>query len=169
MLYSLQVVDSPRSPSFTYDKDVCQFALHLPKVTDFHRKEFYEAFKDALLTVFDDKAASELEEDWGQIHQAEVSKTATPPAARLGSRLPPALQVPAYLPSLASLPRPEELMAAPPYHIIVHGSGGSELQVQGTHSPSLELMKEYLTKWCRVNPNRSDGVSRVCGQLCHVM
>ena len=56
-----------------------------------------------------------------------------------------------YLPSLESLPRPDELFLHPPYHLIVADYGHKKIVVQGSHSPSLHLLGEYMKRWCRLN------------------
>lgn len=63
-----------------------------------------------------------------------------------------------FLPDAMTLPSPNELLLKPPYHLIVH-VGQREVEIQGSHSPSLVLLSEYLKRWCRVNHHDTRTVS----------
>lgn len=58
---------------------------------------------------------------------------------------------PEFLPSVDTLPRPEDLLLQPPYHLILTGRYGSELEIQCSHGPSLQLLSDYLKKWTKQN------------------
>ncbi|KAL8820736.1 MAG: hypothetical protein Q9191_007455, partial [Dirinaria sp. TL-2023a] len=61
----------------------------------------------------------------------------------------------AALPSVTSLARPESLFATrAPYHMILQVLHNS-IRVQGSHQPSLQLLKEYFSKYARVDRNNS--------------
>ncbi|OAR03014.1 hypothetical protein LLEC1_06070 [Akanthomyces lecanii] len=60
-----------------------------------------------------------------------------------------------FLPMLNDVPRPDVLQLQPPYRLIVYDRG-SCIEVQCSHSPSLELLAGYLGKWCRAVPSGSD-------------
>ncbi|KAG5978709.1 hypothetical protein E4U55_006038 [Claviceps digitariae] len=60
----------------------------------------------------------------------------------------------AYLPDVHLLPRPDELLLQPPYHL--HISHSSSIQIQCSHGPSLAFLDEYFRKWCRTNSRRTD-------------
>ncbi|KAG5950004.1 hypothetical protein E4U53_005575 [Claviceps sorghi] len=61
---------------------------------------------------------------------------------------------PEYLPNANLLPRPDELLLQPPYHL--HITHDSSIRIQGGHGPSLAFLEEYLGKWCRTNSQRTD-------------
>lgn len=39
----------------------------------------------------------------------------------------------------------------PPYHLLLTGRYGSELEIQCSHGPSLQLLSDYLKKWTKQN------------------
>jgi hypothetical protein len=56
-----------------------------------------------------------------------------------------------FLPSVDTLPRPEDLLLKPPYHLILTARHQSELEIQCSHGPSLQLLSDYLKKWTKQN------------------
>ncbi|KAG5995908.1 hypothetical protein E4U54_002708 [Claviceps lovelessii] len=58
------------------------------------------------------------------------------------------------LPDVNLVPRPEELLLQPPYHL--HITHHASIQIQGSHGPSLAFLDEYFRKWCRTNHRRTD-------------
>ncbi|KAK6854587.1 hypothetical protein PG995_009680 [Apiospora arundinis] len=64
---------------------------------------------------------------------------------------PPAKAAYDILPDIGSLARPDDLLLKPPYHLVVYDRGSTEVEVHGSHSPSLQFLSEYLKKWCRIN------------------
>jgi hypothetical protein len=66
------------------------------------------------------------------------------------------------LPELSTIPRPEELLKTPPYHLTVRQEGNMRVVVNASHGPSLVLLEGYLKRWCRGEVNR---VNRVSGHL----
>lgn len=67
------------------------------------------------------------------------------------------------LPAARSLPRPDELLRRPPYHLLVTARAYNEVEVQCSHSGSLVLLADYLRQWCRVNHNDTRNVSLLSG------
>jgi hypothetical protein len=60
------------------------------------------------------------------------------------------------LPNIKELPRPEELLKSPPYHLIVHHTSyAKEISIQCSHQPSLDLMAEYFKRWVKRNHNQT--------------
>ena len=64
------------------------------------------------------------------------------------------------------LPCPEELFARGPQYMIVRDQEG-EVVIEGSHSPSLELLARWFRKWCcRINTKEDDsgdgGFLKVC-------
>ncbi|CAK7266758.1 hypothetical protein SEPCBS57363_002252 [Sporothrix epigloea] len=55
------------------------------------------------------------------------------------------------LPDFDALPPPDELFRRPPYHLIITDYGHSKIVVQGSHSPSLRLLGDYMARWCLIN------------------
>ena len=52
-----------------------------------------------------------------------------------------------------SLPRPEDLLLKPPYHMVISGffENFDGIEIQCSHAPSLKLLHEYLKKWSKQN------------------
>ncbi|KAI2627555.1 hypothetical protein GGR54DRAFT_589480 [Hypoxylon sp. NC1633] len=55
------------------------------------------------------------------------------------------------MPDFKMLPKPDELLLKPPYHLVVYGGGNALVEIQCSHSPTLEMLANYLKKWCKVN------------------
>lgn len=72
---------------------------------------------------------------------------------------PPAKAAYDILPDIGSLARPDDLLLKPPYHLVVYDRGSTEVEVHGSHSPSLQFLSEYLKKWCRINQQNHQKVS----------
>lgn len=86
-------------------------------------------------------------DDWAKVkvQQGQTDRT------ELVERPVPGAQKPHYLPNVAALPRPDELLLKPPYHLIIHSDGRSLTELHCSHSPTLEFLADYLRRWCRVN------------------
>ncbi|CAK9787101.1 unnamed protein product [Cutaneotrichosporon oleaginosum] len=84
----------------------------------------------------------ESNDDWETVHVGPASARPTVPK-------------PEYLPLVGSLPRPDDLLLRPPYNLRVQASR-SLVVVESSHSPTLQLLHDYLTQWCRVNHHRTD-------------
>lgn len=66
---------------------------------------------------------------------------------------------PDILPRADSLPRPDDLLSKPPYHLFVYARSAHEIEVQCSHSGTLKFLSEYFKKWRRVNHQLS---TKVC-------
>ena len=65
---------------------------------------------------------------------------------------------PSKLPSISSLEKPETLFSSQiPYQMILQITHNG-LIVQGSHQPSLQLMKDYFQKYARIDRNDSNMV-----------
>ncbi len=109
----------------------------------------------AIFGAFDAKEAPPAvpEDGWADLGDLKLtsSTTVAAPAPSKGGAA-------TFLPTLNDVPRPDVLQLQPPYRLMVHDRGHS-VEVQCSHSPSLELLAGYLEKWCRAIPNRADRVS----------
>ncbi|KLU85512.1 hypothetical protein MAPG_04535 [Magnaporthiopsis poae ATCC 64411] len=103
----------------------------------------------------DDWADVEVDEATGKLGIVEQTKPAAA-ATSSGSAPPPGLPKPEFLPNADTLPRPDELLLKPPYHLIVHAKGLTEVEVQCSHSPSLSFIADYLKRWSRANHNMTN-------------
>ncbi|KAI1117719.1 hypothetical protein F5Y14DRAFT_447666 [Nemania sp. NC0429] len=81
--------------------------------------------------------------------------TTTRPQARGVPAPAPTPTFPSFdiLPAIEAVPRPDDLLQRPPYHLLVHGASRTRVEVQCSHSPTLRFLAEYLRKWARTNHN----------------
>ncbi|KAK0734561.1 hypothetical protein B0T26DRAFT_761822 [Lasiosphaeria miniovina] len=123
------------------------FSLILPRSEPIARPDDLVAgYRADMLACFDKPSAVVAA---GDDRADEVGKL----TVDAGTRKPSAATGPSpFLPSMASLPRPDELFLRPPYHLTVSG-GPQEIHIDASHSPSLQLLHDYLAHWCRANQN----------------
>ncbi|CAK7217019.1 hypothetical protein SEUCBS140593_003063 [Sporothrix eucalyptigena] len=161
-------------PGTAWAEERTAFLLYLPgKRPVTVAGEFEAAYRGGLLNCFKEKpapkdlahrpagsaAAASGGDDWADVEmdsatgKANVVDRPVAQAAPVASSSSSELTLPKleYLPSLDSLPRPDELFQRPPYHLIVADYGNKKIVVQGSHSPSLHLLGEYMKRWCRIN------------------
>lgn len=120
--------------------------------------ELSPGFRGGLLGCFEkDTAAGD---DWADVKlepstgNPAVSEKAAPPQSASTS----VVVVPEVLPNWESLPRPDDLLLRPPYHLTLF-AGTHQIQIECSHSPSLKLLSDYLKRWCRVNHSDTRSVS----------
>jgi hypothetical protein len=165
LTYCLQVSSSGNSWT-TWSEQQHGFIIILPKKKIYQPSVLVPVFQDGLLTCFEAKkgiaapSQAAAADDWadievdvatGKINTVEVPAR---PAASQGSAMPKV----DYLPDMSALPRPNDLFLKPPFHLTV-SAGQKEIEIQGSHSPSLQLLAEYFKRWCRVNHQDSRKVS----------
>ncbi|KAK3901011.1 hypothetical protein C8A05DRAFT_35319 [Staphylotrichum tortipilum] len=139
------------------------FVVALPRRQVVQPAELFPLFRGGLLGCFEEagrvvplmeRKAAAAADDWAGVEvdtttgKAEV--TEPPPRAvdyAAASAARPRVE---FLPVVASLPRPDELFLQPPYHLSL-SHGHQHIEVQCSHSPTLQLLADYLKRWCRVN------------------
>jgi hypothetical protein len=97
-------------------------------------------------------------ETW--VSETQPSKSAQPqpaqsysqPAAPAGGRRFD------YMPDVRTLGRPDELLLKPPYYLVLYASRRKEVEVECSHSPTLQFLSDYLKKWVKANHNDPDKV-----------
>ncbi len=139
------------------------FIISLPKKQVHQPAELFPVFRGKLLTSFDVEkkpqvltsrpggAGSGTADEWADV---EVNAATGKPdvVEKQENTLVSSRRVVEFLPTAVSLPRPDELFLKPPYHLrLIPGS--SEIEIQCSHSPSLQLIADYMERWCRVNHN----------------
>lgn len=110
--------------------------------------QMQSSFKIQLVDCFDDPQPSF--DDW-----ADISTEATRERPAIADEHK-SFDI---LPNISLLPCPDDLLLKPPYHLTVYGGGKTTVEVQCSHSPTLELLAEYLKKWCKVNHQDTRHVS----------
>ncbi|KAH8883562.1 hypothetical protein GQ53DRAFT_882329, partial [Thozetella sp. PMI_491] len=137
------------------------FVISLPRKQIFQPAELFPTFRGNLLACFDEKDATVSKppaaDDWADVEMDSATGRAAVverPAPARGSSGPAGMVSLAsdFLPTVSALPRPDVLLLRPPYHLQMH-VGGNEVEIQCSHSPTLQLLSDYLKKWCRVNHN----------------
>ncbi|KAK6952641.1 hypothetical protein Daesc_004931 [Daldinia eschscholtzii] len=116
------------------------FQVNVPRSTMMSLVKMQSSFKTQLDNCFDDPQASL--DDWADVSIEAANKPSTMVGEHGSFDL---------LPDISILPRPDDLLLKPPYHLTVYGGGNTIVEVQCSHSPTLELLGEYLKKWCKLN------------------
>ncbi|KAI1164143.1 hypothetical protein F5B18DRAFT_650862 [Nemania serpens] len=93
----------------------------------------------------------------GIVESPYPNPTHTHPQNRASQVVVAAPPQPAFdvLPTVETVPRPDDLLQRPPYHLLVHGASRTCVEVQCSHSPTLQFLAEYLKKWARTNHNNT--------------
>ncbi|KAI0121681.1 hypothetical protein BJ170DRAFT_132890 [Xylariales sp. AK1849] len=139
-------VSKDRQPAVKWSSERSGFIINPPQGHMASSMEIEPLFIGQLLRCFDEKANPALVNDWADVSMD--ASTGQPAISEDTTFLTPEFHT---LPGCATLARPDELVLKPPYHLVVHDRGTTLVEVQGSHSPSLVLLSEYLKKWCRVN------------------
>lgn len=136
------------------------FVLSLPKKTVYQPAELFPVFRGGLLPCFEVKKKPQLPvrqadsgaaDEWEGVEVDATTGTAQVAQAPRASYAPAAARPKVeFLPNMASLPRPDQLFLQPPYYLsLIHGH--HQIELHCSHSPTLELLAEYLKRWCRIN------------------
>ncbi|KAK0384348.1 hypothetical protein NLU13_8435 [Sarocladium strictum] len=137
-------------PRARWDTQRGGIVLDIPRSAIATPLEYVPALQEDLRTAFDAK------QDPAQLPEIEdavlVGSAFQDLSLQPTTTSHPTIQ---YLPDASSLPRPDELLQQPPYHMIVRSMGEHRLDVECTHSPSLKVLATYLQRWCRTNHNLS--------------
>ncbi len=147
------------------------FVVSLPKRTVTLPAEFFASFRGALVGCFEEDkkeehglphrgaAAAAAADDWADVEMDKATGKADviekSGLAASGGGGGGAQYKVDFLPDVNSLPRPDELFLRPPYHLIIQDLGRQRIEISCSHTPSLQLLAEYLKRWCRINHNDS--------------
>ncbi|KAK6062760.1 hypothetical protein SCUP515_13036 [Seiridium cupressi] len=150
-------VSKASQPSLSWSRERVGFVINLPKSQLLSTMDLEPLFKGQLLTCFDENAAppaalahrSGPGDDWADISMDTATDklvvTTSAPKAPTFDRLP----------DCNTLERPDDLLLKSPYHLVVYDRGSANAEVHGSHSPSLQLLADYLKKWCKINQQDS--------------
>lgn len=158
----LPQISSSGEPATSWSGERLAFVLWLPKGKVPQTSYLFHAFHDQLLSCFDEtkpavaalahrQPPSGPSDDWADV---EMDRATGKPAVveKLSAAPPPSHPRGAdILPNVSMLPRPDELLLKPPYHLILQDRGHNEIEVQCSHGPSLQVLADYFKRWCRVN------------------
>ncbi|KAF4462927.1 cytochrome family 51 (sterol 14-demethylase) [Fusarium albosuccineum] len=131
------------------------FVLYLPNTQVFQPAQFSGIFKEQLLDCFVEKKTttsipihSTTGDEWADVRAEDVSEKAV--KQRPAKSEAPVIE---YLPDPNTMPKPGTLLQRVPYHLFVCSSGKNRIEIECSHSQTLEVLSEYLKRWCRINPN----------------
>ena len=109
------------------------FIITLPDAQIIQPLDLIPAFKTHLLSSFENEPSD----------QSQDNVKASPVPAVVTSVTPcPKVQRAEYVPDVSTLPRPDVLLLKPPYHAFVYLRGRNEVEVQATHSPTLDFIAD---------------------------
>jgi hypothetical protein len=169
----------------TYSAQPKGFIIYLPKSSAPSQSHMRSFFAGTLINCFETKPNSSSSalasknadsaaaaDDWADV--SVDNKTGKAAIIDLPSRGPTTRhenrqhqqyrhqqEAPEYdtIPDISTLSRPDELLRRPPYHLVVHAVGRTRVEVQCSHSPTLQFLSDYLKKWSRTNHNHTTKVS----------
>ncbi|KAJ2994763.1 hypothetical protein NUW58_g1469 [Xylaria curta] len=129
------------------------FIVYLPKSVVPSQSYMQAFFMGNLVKVFDEKsrhdALTKLDavaaDDWADV--AVDDRTGNAAVLEVPQRHVITQQSPAFdiIPDVEILSRPDELLLKPPYHLIMRSSGKTHVDVECSHSPTLELLEKYVS------------------------
>ncbi|KAH7308545.1 hypothetical protein B0I35DRAFT_453806 [Stachybotrys elegans] len=150
-------------PSTSWDASRGGFTIYVPKEAIRDARESSAVFTGQILAAFEERkepapsqSVAQLPDydEWASVDASTmnvvVGKPKAPDAPRTQPASPPTVQ---YLPSVDTMARPDDLLRKPPYYLLVSAQGAQNIEVQCSHSPTLEVMHAYLKKWVRTNNN----------------
>ncbi|KAI0164570.1 hypothetical protein GGR57DRAFT_449775 [Xylariaceae sp. FL1272] len=157
-----QVVKS-RDLDLTWLEARKSFLIGLPKHPVPTPSHMQSLFRGALLSCFDEntkisaisETPSSAVDDWSDV--SVDTRTGNAAVIDLPNRQAASQAIPEFdiMPDIDTLPRPDDLTMEPPYYLAVHDGGKSLVEVQCSHSPTLEFLSKYLQRFCRINHNDS--------------
>lgn len=135
------------------------FVVFVPKTQVYQPAQFAQVFKEQLLECFGEKKSLPIHSTTGD-EWADVGIEETTEGLVKAVEAKALAAVVEFLPDANNLPKPGTLLLKPPYHLIVSSYGGHKLEVQCSHSATLDVLHQYLKRWCKINPNLTNKVSR---------
>ncbi|KAK2744943.1 hypothetical protein FQN57_004073 [Myotisia sp. PD_48] len=162
LILNLQPTDEPR-PKTSFNSEANMFAVTLSKKTAVEAGTVGAGFETDLEDFFTPDAAAAAPAAAAYQPPSGTGAPGAGYAAPSADRIVPipsgvasvsTVAIPASLPAVASIPRPDVLFAsAPPYilHVTKHTNHPSHIVVYGTHEPSLKLLCDYLERWTKVD------------------
>jgi hypothetical protein len=159
----LQVSENER-PSTKWSDAQLGFILYIPKALVYQPAQYLGLFKEQLLECFEENQPSKslpihstTGDEWADVGAEEPEEEPSKPPQT--SAKAPAVD---YLPDPNTMPKPGALFQQAPYHLFVYTSTYNrsyKIEIECSHSQTLEVLAEYLKKWTKTNVNRVDRVS----------
>lgn len=154
-------------PSTKWSNAQLGFILYIPKDLTHQPARYFGLFKEQLLECFEENRPSKTlpihsttGDEWADVGAEDrEEEPAKPP--QTGNKAPAV----DFLPDPNTMPKPSALFQQAPYHLFVYTSLSSrsqKIEIECSHSQTLEVMAEYLKRWTKTNVNRTDKVSISC-------
>ena len=160
----LYQVSKTQQSSTSWSEARGAFVVEVSKDSSVHPTQLYPVFCDDLINAFKEKKAQTLPshprtqaaagDDWADVEVDESSGKPNVVDRPVGQ--PHAIE---SIPDAKLVPRPDDLLLRPPYHLIVYRHGHNHIEVQCSHSPSLQFLADYFKRWSRVNHQDTRSVS----------
>ncbi|CAM1509908.1 Fc.00g002430.m01.CDS01 [Cosmosporella sp. VM-42] len=148
------------------------FTLYIPKTHIYQASQFISILKEQLLDCFEEKKetrplpthtiTSHTGDEWADVVVEVASEKPI-----LSSNPKPTIPEVEYLPDANALPKPGTLLLRPPYHLFIYAMGNSKMEIQCSHAPTLNLLSDYLKRWCRTNPHLTNKPPSLSIELNH--
>ncbi|KAM0348702.1 hypothetical protein ACHAPU_004139 [Fusarium lateritium] len=147
-------VSETERPSTKWSDAKLGFVLYVSKAVVYQPVQFSELFKEQFLDAFEEIQSSKptpilstTGDEWADVVDEPEDQPIRLPTA---TNKTPAVD---YLPDPNAMPKPGSLLQNAPYHLFVYASGKNKIEIECSHSQTLEVLAEYLKKWTRINPN----------------
>ncbi|KAJ4052908.1 hypothetical protein NW760_009352 [Fusarium oxysporum] len=157
-------VSENQRPSTKWSDAQLGFILYIPKDLIHQPAQYFGLFKEQLLECFEENRPSKTlpihsttGDEWADVGaEDQEEEPAKPP--QTGDKAPAV----DYLPDSNTMPKPSALFQQAPYHLFVYTSASNrscKIEIECSHSQTLEVLAEYLKRWTKTNVNRVDKVS----------
>ncbi|OTB00743.1 hypothetical protein M426DRAFT_15102 [Hypoxylon sp. CI-4A] len=134
-------VSKNNDPTVTWSMEADGFIVQVAMGgTTLSPLEMQSLFKTKILDCFNEQ--KDPTNDWSHVSMNDPSSDI------IGTETDKSFDI---LSDVSNLPSPDQLLLRPPYHLIVYGGGRTTVEVHCSHSPTLQLLADYLKKWCKLN------------------
>jgi len=164
------------SPETSYSKDRKAFLISLPRAVLPSPTDMVSIFMAGLPETIKEEqhlaplasrpaapagdAAPEPESTFSSASAGEAAPAAQSAIPASAQPLPVAQKAGfTYIPDVKSMQKPDALLLKPPYYLIVYANQRENVEVECSHSPTLQLLYDYLKKWVKTNQESATKVS----------
>lgn len=141
--------------------------MYIPKGLTHQPPQYFGLFKEQLLECFEENRTpktlpihSTTGDEWADVGAEDREEEPAKPSKT--DYKTPAVD---FLPDPNTMPKPSALFQQAPYHLFVYTSASNRshrIEIECSHSQTLEVLAEYLKRWTKTNVNRVDKVSISC-------
>lgn len=132
------------------------FVVALPRRQLVHPAQLFPLFKSEVRNCFaDDKQLPPYSmspaDEWADVEMEARAARLSLGGGRQAVAPSGPPQPPDFIPRADAMPRPDDLLLKPPYHLIVNSRSVHEIEIQCGHSATLKFLADYFKRWRRVN------------------